>query len=87
VHEEISGADAWLGVSRQGSTQNLTLTAELPWRRSSFCTGSTCLEVASLPDGRTALRDSKAGQSGAVLVFSAAEWESFIGGVRAGEFG
>jgi hypothetical protein len=86
VHEVTSGADAWLGASQQGSTDNL-LTAQLPWQRSSLCSAGSCVEVASLPGGQTALRDSKAGESGAILVFSADEWASFVGGVRAGEFG
>jgi Domain of unknown function (DUF397) len=86
VHEVISGAvSAWLGASQQGTTDNL-MTAQLPWRRSSFCSAQGCVEVASLPDGQKALRDSKAGDSGTILVFSADEWASFIGGVRAGEF-
>jgi hypothetical protein len=86
MHEAITGADAWLGASRQGGTDGFT-TAQLPWQRSSFCSAQGCVEVASLPDGQKALRDSKAGDSGAILVFSAEEWASFIGGVRAGEFG
>lgn len=84
MHEVISGAaDARLGASQFG-TDNLM--AALPWQRSSFCSAQGCVEVASLPDGQKALRDSKEGASGAILVFSAEEWASFIGGVRAGEF-
>jgi hypothetical protein len=86
MHERIAGADAWLGAPTQGGSQHLG-TMNLSWERSSLCSAGTCVEVASLPDGQKALRDSKAGESGAVLVFSADEWASFLGGVRAGEFG
>jgi Domain of unknown function (DUF397) len=86
VQKEISGAEARLAASRLGSAEDLT-TAQLPWQRSSFCSANSCLEVASLPDGGTAVRDSKAAGSGPVLVFTAQEWTSFVSGVKAGEFG
>ncbi|NRQ31378.1 DUF397 domain-containing protein [Nonomuraea sp. NN258] len=56
------------------------------WRKSSFCNGAAaCVEVAPLPDGSVALRDSK-DQDGPVLVFTPAEWAAFTAGVRDGEF-
>lgn len=56
------------------------------WRRSSFCgTAGACVEVAELDDGAVAIRDGAA--RGDCLVFSAAEWAAFVGGVKAGEFG
>lgn len=43
----------------------------LIWRKSSFSTGegggNDCVEVAPLPDGGWAVRDSKAGESGHVM--------------------
>jgi len=56
------------------------------WVKSSlsFANGD-CVEVASLPDGRVGVRDSK-DTAGPVLRFTAAEWEAFVGGVRNGEF-
>lgn len=60
----------------------------LVWRKStrSDGNGGNCVEVAGLPDGGTAVRDSKAGGSGPVLYFTPLEWESFLGGVKDGEF-
>jgi len=42
------------------------------------------VEVAFV-DGKVAVRDSK-DRRGPVLVFTPAEWEAFVGGVRDGEF-
>ena len=46
----------------------------------------TCVEVAFLPDGRVALRDSKDAGHGPALVFTPAEWDAFAGGMADGEF-
>lgn len=46
--------------------------------------GNNCVEVAVLDTG-VAVRDSK-DKNGPVLLFSAAEWAAFIGGVRDGDF-
>jgi len=56
------------------------------WFKSSlsFANGD-CVEVASLPDGRIGVRDSK-DANGPVLRFTAAEWKAFVGGVLGGEF-
>jgi hypothetical protein len=60
----------------------------LIFRKSSFSggNGGGCLEVAELPEGGRAVRDSKQNGAGPVLWFNAAEWESFVQGVKAGEF-
>ena len=57
------------------------------WVKSSlsYC-NSNCVEVASLPDGRIGVRDSK-DTAGPVLRFTRAEWNAFVSGVRNGEFG
>ncbi|WP_055590428.1 DUF397 domain-containing protein [Peterkaempfera griseoplana] len=56
------------------------------WRKSSHSNGdSTCVEVAPAPDGGASIRDSKNPQ-GAVLTFSAREWQAFLDGARDGEF-
>jgi Domain of unknown function (DUF397) len=86
VQKEISGAQARLAAPRLGSAQDLA-AAHLPWQRSTFCSANSCVEVASLPDGGTAVRDSKARGFSPVLVFTAQEWTSFVSGVKAGEFG
>lgn len=64
----------------------LTDPTALAWRRSTFSggEGGMCVEVAHIADG-VAVRDSKAPR-GAVLVFSGAEWEAFLAGVRDGQF-
>jgi Domain of unknown function (DUF397) len=54
------------------------------WRKSSRSTSNGCVEVAFVGD-RVAVRDSK-DPGGAVLIFTAHEWASFLGGVRDGEF-
>jgi hypothetical protein len=65
-------------------------TAELSrarWRKSSFSNNNGgCVEVALLPDGRVAVRDTKDHGQGPVLIFLAHEWEAFVRGVAEGEF-
>jgi hypothetical protein len=57
------------------------------WRKSSFSNGNggNCVEVATLPGGGRAVRDSKDRQ-GPALRFTASEWVAFTVGVRDGEF-
>jgi len=45
-----------------------------------------CVEVARLADGSVAVRNSRH-PDGAALVFTGAEWDAFLSGARAGEFG
>lgn len=47
--------------------------------------GGACVEVADLPDGSRAVRDSKDRQ-GLTLLFTPAEWQAFVEGVKQGEF-
>jgi hypothetical protein len=68
---------------------SVPIPAGLVWRKSSFSgengNGGGCVEVAFLPDGSVALRDTKE----RALVphrYTAAEWVAFVAGVRAGEF-
>jgi hypothetical protein len=62
-------------------------TDGLDWRKSSFSgdNGGSCVEVAFLPDGGVALRDTK-DRGLAPHHHTAAAWDSFVAGVRAGEF-
>lgn len=61
-------------------------TTPLVWHVSSFCTGgAACVEIAALPGGGAAIRNS-CDPSGAELRFSAAAWTDFLAGARAGEF-
>jgi hypothetical protein len=54
------------------------------WRKSTQSGYDGCVEVAFLK-GRVAVRDSK-DRSGAVLMFTAQEWATFVGAARQGEF-
>jgi hypothetical protein len=55
----------------------------LDWRTAS--TGGNCVEVAALPDGGVAVRDSK-DRAGAVLEYTRDEWITFVDGLRRGVF-
>ncbi|MFB8777133.1 DUF397 domain-containing protein [Streptomyces broussonetiae] len=58
----------------------------LEWVKSSYSgNNGNCVEVAALPGGGRALRDSK-NPDGSALVFSSGEWGAFVAGVMAGEF-
>ena len=59
----------------------------LTWSKSSFSggQGGSCVEVAALPDGGTAVRHSKH-IDGPAIAYTAAEWAAFLAGVKAGEF-
>ena len=54
------------------------------WRKSTQSNANGCVEVAFV-DMHVAVRDSK-NQGGSVLVFTPAEWQAFIDGVREREF-
>jgi len=56
------------------------------WIKSSLSAyNGNCVEVAGLANDRIRVRDSK-NPRGAVLNFTPAEWDAFVGGVRNGEF-
>ncbi len=57
------------------------------WRKSSFSggNGEGCVEVAFLPGSQVAVRDTK-DRSLPPLIYTPAEWDAFVAGVRAGEF-
>jgi Domain of unknown function (DUF397) len=54
--------------------------------RRSGPTGGNCAEVAFLPSGEIALRNSRHPE-GPALIFTRSEWDAFLGGARDGEFG
>lgn len=62
-----------------------SLRPDLNYRTSSRCSKGTCVEVAPLPDGGAAVRDTK-DPGRAPLVFDADEWDDFLAGVKIGEF-
>ena len=57
------------------------------WLRSSRCSADSpqCVDVAFLPDGSVAVRDSKRPDLIAHM-FTADEWDAFIAGAKDGEF-
>lgn len=61
----------------------------LAWRKSSFSGTAddkdNCVELGALPDGRVAVRNSKAPEAG-VVFFTRAEMAAYVAGVKAGEF-
>jgi hypothetical protein len=58
-----------------------------PWVKSSHSgPQGNCVEIAFLPAGEVAMRNSRC-PDGAALVFTGAEWDAFLSGARDGEFG
>jgi Domain of unknown function (DUF397) len=55
------------------------------WLTSRACNASACVQVAHLPGGLVAIRDSKDTAKPA-HVFDSEEWAAFVSGVKAGEF-
>ncbi len=62
-------------------------TDGLEWRTSTYSggNGGSCVEVASLRDGCTALRDTK-NRTLPAHRYPADAWTAFLAGVRAGDF-
>jgi Domain of unknown function (DUF397) len=61
---------------------NTTGAAGPAWRKSSYSGGGNqCVEVAALPGGRVAVRDSQNPGAG-TRVFSAPAWECFTGSLK-----
>jgi hypothetical protein len=52
---------------------------------SNYCRHGGCVAVGALQDGHIAVRDDKV-KDGPLLVFTAAEWNSFVAGVKEGQF-
>ena len=56
------------------------------WQKSRRSNPSgNCVECAALPDGSVAMRNSR-DPEGAALIYTPAEIEAFLGGVRDGDF-
>jgi hypothetical protein len=72
------------------STRHETSRAVSPdtvWTKSSYSgsTGGNCIELAHLYGGQVAIRNSRH-RSGPALLFTEAEWDAFLAGVKDGEF-
>jgi hypothetical protein len=59
--------------------------ANATWITSRACNNSACVQVAQLPGGSVAVRDSK-NTAKPAHIFDSAEWAAFIAGVKAGDF-
>lgn len=57
----------------------------LRWFKSSASGSGGCVEVAHLPEGGVAVRDTK-NRSKVPHVYTRPEWEAFLIGVKNGEF-
>lgn len=63
-----------------------TLLDGVVWRKSHFSNPSgNCVEVAALPDGGVAIRNSRDPQ-GPVLIYTPRELDAFVRGVKGGDF-
>jgi len=61
------------------------MLGNLPWRKAQRSVGNgACVELAPV-NGMVAMRDSKDPDS-PVLMYTAAEWDAFLHGAKAGEF-
>jgi Domain of unknown function (DUF397) len=58
---------------------------KLAWRKAAASGNNGCVELAALPGGGIAVRDSK-DPNGPALSFTVHEWVSFLDGLRRGEF-
>ncbi|GGK87380.1 DUF397 domain-containing protein [Planomonospora sp. ID91781] len=62
------------------------LLGEARWRKSRFSNPSgNCVEVAGLPGGAVAVRNSR-DPEGPALIYTRAEVDAFVRGVKDGEF-
>jgi Domain of unknown function (DUF397) len=63
------------------------VTDSLTWVKSSYSgsQGGNCVEVAALPDGRSAVRDSKRADE-PMLTLAAADWNAFLRHAKQGGF-
>jgi hypothetical protein len=58
---------------------------DLHWFKSSFSAAGNCVEVAHLPGGGVAVRDTK-DRAKTPHVYTRPEWAAFLAGAKNGEF-
>ena len=71
-------------VEKEEMSLHQSATA-LAWRKARASASNGCVEIAPLPGGGVAVRDSK-DPAGPVLAFTRHEWASFLDGISRGEF-
>ena len=59
--------------------------SNLHWFKSSASAVGNCVEVAHMPGGGVAVRDSK-DRAKAAHMYTRGEWEAFLAGAKNGEF-
>ncbi len=83
----ISLAKGDFDVDLAHSGMPATQLSRAVWRKSQRSNPSgNCVQVAFLTSGEVALRNSRH-PDGPALVFTAAEWNAFLGGAQDGDFG
>lgn len=66
--------------------KELRMPDQLTWRKSTYSSANgACVEVACLPDGGRAVRQSR-DPEGPIIQYTRAEWDAFIAGAKDGEF-
>jgi hypothetical protein len=71
-----------VGICSKGSDREVADFSGADWRKSTHSMGAgNCVELAHLPSGEVAVRDSK-NQAGPVIVLSSGQWEAFADDVR-----
>jgi uncharacterized protein DUF397 len=77
-------ADALRSASDLLAGDDAIAQSEAIWRKSTFSGLNGCVEIAIL-NGQIGVRDSK-DQNGPILLFTRAEWDAFLNGVKSGQF-
>jgi Domain of unknown function (DUF397) len=76
----------WTGMQRIDNGVRSTLIEGVEWKKSLRSNpGGNCVELAVLPEGGFAVRNSRHPE-GPALVYTREEIEAFIGGAKDGEF-
>jgi hypothetical protein len=70
-------------VLAKGAEMHSVNPSGATWRKSSRCAHGECIEVGALATSSIAVRDSKDHGAGPNLVFTPAEWRSFLTEIRA----